>query len=93
MVSLPDMCVAALRRHRVRQIQDKSRALPWVETAFLFTTGIGTPLDGETVGRRLRKLTVAAGLPPLRFHDLQHSAASAEITVELFEVETISAAT
>lgn len=77
MVSLPDVCVAALRSHRVRQIQDKLLAGSlWVETGFLFTTGIGTPLDGETVGRRLRKLMVAAGLPPLRFHDLRHSAAS-----------------
>lgn len=76
-VSLPDVCVAALRSHRVRQIQDKLLAGSlWVETGFLFTTGIGTPLDGETVGRRLRKLMVAAGLPPLRFHDLRHSAAS-----------------
>src|SRR5262249_43866993 len=76
-VSLPDVCVAALRAHRVKQIQDKLLAgSRWIETGFVFTTGIGTPLDGETVGRRLRKLMVVAGLPPLRFHDLRHSAAS-----------------
>lgn len=60
-VNLPDMCVDALRLHRVRQIQDKLLAGSlWAETGFVFTTGIGTPLDVETVGRRLRRLLVAA---------------------------------
>jgi integrase len=76
-ITLPEVCMAALRAHRVRQIQDKLVAgSRWVETGFVFTTEIGTPLDGDAVGRRLRRLLLDAGLPLVRFHDLRHSAAS-----------------
>ncbi len=74
---VPEVCVSTLRAHRVRQIQDKLVAgSRWIEMGFVFTTGIGTPLEGETVARRLHKLLVEAELPRLRFHDLRHSAAS-----------------
>jgi integrase len=76
-VTLPDVCVAALRAHRMRQLQDEQLAgSRWVETGFVFTSGIGTPLDTDSVGRKLRRLLLDAGLPAVRFHDLRHSAAS-----------------
>jgi integrase len=33
-------------------------------------------LSPEQVSRRFRSLTVRAGLPPIRFHDLRHTSAS-----------------
>lgn len=42
----------------------------------VLTSGIGTPLDIEAAGRRLRKLLQDAGLPAIRCHDLRHSATS-----------------
>jgi integrase len=37
---------------------------------------LGTPLRPEAFGDRFAKITRAAGLPPIRLHDLRHTAAS-----------------
>jgi integrase len=42
----------------------------------VFTTSIGTPLDGTNVTHRLQTILQAADLPRLRFHDLRHACAS-----------------
>lgn len=74
---LPTFAIAALREHRRRQRQDRLLAgSAWHETGYLFTTTVGTPLDGPTVTHGLQRHLAAAGLPRLRFHDLRHSCAS-----------------
>jgi len=76
-IAVPPAVVAVLREHRTRQLQARlwvgSR---WVEGDFVFTTSIGTPLDGADVTRRFQGLLAAVGLPRMRFHDLRHGAAS-----------------
>jgi integrase len=42
----------------------------------VFTTEIGTPIDPDNLQRAWRKMTAKAGLGPLRFHALRHSAAT-----------------
>jgi integrase len=42
----------------------------------VFTTPIGTPLDASNVNKRFKALLKAAGLPPMRVHDLRHTCAS-----------------
>src|SRR5688500_16384230 len=43
----------------------------------VFTTPFGEPLDGSRLTeRRLRPLMKTAGLPPIHFHDLRHTAAT-----------------
>jgi integrase len=42
----------------------------------MFTSPIGTPVDPRNVFREFRKLLARAGLPPVRLHDLRHTAAS-----------------
>ena len=42
----------------------------------MFTTPIGTPVDPRNDYREFRKLLARAGLPPVRLHDLRHTAAS-----------------
>jgi integrase len=42
----------------------------------VFTTPIGTPVDPRNDYREFKKLLGKAGLPPVRLHDLRHTAAS-----------------
>ena len=47
-----------------------------MEHGLIFTTGIGTPISQRNLLRNFKVLLQQAGLPPIRFHDLRHSAAS-----------------
>ena len=42
----------------------------------MFPDELGRPLSGFHVLRRFRSLLDLAGLPPMRYHDLRHGAAS-----------------
>jgi len=76
-IVLPATISAELRRHRVRQMEERLRAgTRWHETGLTFTSLVGTPLDAAAVTKRLKRLLVNAGLPPTTFHGLRHAAAS-----------------
>lgn len=69
--------VAALREHRKRQLEERLWAgSRWQEADYVFSTRIGTPLDGTEVTKRFQALLAAGGAPRMRFHDLRHGAAS-----------------
>lgn len=77
--SLPLTAVAleALRVHRERQAFERAFAGDaWVVSDFVFTTTIGTPLDGSNLLHRFHRLLLQLGLPQLRLHDLRHSCAT-----------------
>ena len=48
----------------------------WRDSPCVFTTPIGTPVDPRNDYREFKKLLGKAGLPPVRLHDLRHTAAS-----------------
>lgn len=48
----------------------------WQESDLVFTSSIGTPMDLRNPLRDYKEVLVNAGLPPIRFHDLRHTAAS-----------------
>jgi integrase len=78
-VPLPALVREALVAHRVRQAQEHLPLRPEPPDPFaelVFTTTLGTPLDGISVTRRFQRILVAAGLPRQRFHDLRHACAS-----------------
>jgi integrase len=76
-IPLPSIAITALRAHRSRQLQDRLLAgSRWKEAGFVFTTTVGTPMDGPTVTKRFQAALAAAGLPRQRFHDLRHGCAS-----------------
>jgi integrase len=78
-VPLPGLVRDALIAHRVRQAQESLplRSEPPDPFAELvFTTTLGTPLDGISVTRRFQRILATAGLPHQRFHDLRHACAS-----------------
>ena len=76
-VALDPHTVAVLRAHARQQREDRLRAgHAWQHTGYVFTRRDGTALRPNSVTQRFRKLSDRAGLPPIRFHDLRHGAAS-----------------
>jgi len=74
---LPGPVTAALREHRARQLVERLRlGAAWQGGDLVFTDEAGGPLSGFHVSRRFKALLAVAGLPPMRYHDLRHGAAS-----------------
>lgn len=76
--SLPAVAVAALRRHRARQQQERLLAGPgaWQDSGLVFTTRTGGPVHPSTLNRWFKRTLQRAGLPHQRFHDLRHACAT-----------------
>lgn len=76
-VALPGRVVRALRAWRKVQAAERlSWGEAWEDTGRVFTREDGTPVPGQWVSVRFETLAWRAGLPPIRFHDLRHGAAS-----------------
>ncbi len=77
-VRLTTSAVTALESHRKRQLEEKLRlAGLWNENGLVFTTAIGTPMDGDNlVKRSFKPLMGRTRLPQIRFHDLRHTFAT-----------------
>jgi integrase len=76
-IALPTVVIAALKSHRVRQLEARLVAGGrWQETGFVFTSSIGTALEPRNVTRQFKALLTTAKLPNIRLHDLRHSCAS-----------------
>jgi integrase len=78
-VALPTLVRDALLAHRARQRADRLLAgSRWHDDrrGLVFTTTVGTPMDGIAVIRRFQAILLGAGLPRQRFHDLRHACAS-----------------
>jgi integrase len=77
-IEIEPRVIAALRRHRAAQLQERfAAASAWQDRDLVFCNRIGGPLDGRELLRGwFRPLLVRAGLPRVRFHDLRHSYAS-----------------
>jgi integrase len=69
--------VAALRKHRAAQNTERLRLGEiWEDDDFVFTNRTGGPLHVNSMALQFKKLTDAAGLPKIRFHDLRHTSAT-----------------
>ena len=76
-IPLPELAIAALHAHRGRQLQEQLwQGSRWQESGYVFTTMIGTPLDGVSVTKAFQRILRRVGLPHQRFHDLRHGCAS-----------------
>jgi integrase len=88
-LELPAVTLAALVMHRARQAEERVLCgSKWkvskvhcegktiVVDDFVFTTKIGTPLDGRLVTKRFQRILKHAGIPRHRFHDARHTAAT-----------------
>jgi integrase len=76
-IPLPAPALAALKSWRKRQTADRLAWGPdWPETDRVFTREDGTPVPPQWLSVRFETLAYRAALPPVRFHDLRHGAAS-----------------
>jgi integrase len=76
-VPLPVVVVQALRAWHARQAADRlAWGRDWTDNGLVFTREDGTPVPGQWVSTRFEALAYRTGLPPIRFHDLRHGAAS-----------------
>jgi hypothetical protein len=67
----------ALRAHRQRQkAEGRKFGDGYRDSGYLFTNLNGDRLAPDRLTRTFRKLSVEAGLPPIRLHDLRHGAAT-----------------
>ncbi len=74
---LPETVAAALRRHRVQQVEERLRAGDtWKDTGLVFTGIFGGPVERKGLHDRWKKAIAAAGVPDIRFHDLRHGCAT-----------------
>ena len=77
-IRLTQSAVAALRRHRRRQLVERIyKADLWQEQGLVFPSTVGTPLWGGNLNRAFKATLQRAGLPKsTRFHDLRHTCAT-----------------
>ena len=76
-VPLPARVVAALKRQKRRQLEDRVLSGgKWGDHGFVFTGQYGNPMQSNRVRYGLRTILTSAGISHLRFHDLRHSFAS-----------------
>lgn len=78
-ISLPPVLIEGLRRHGLRQKEEKLHAGPhWREDGWnlIFRTETGEPLNGSNVTHTFQSSLKRLGLPKQRFHDLRHAAAT-----------------
>ena len=79
-MALPKPVAKSLGQHHAHQLVERLLVGPdwqgekWGE--LVFADEAGGPLAGFHVSRRFQALIKLAGLPPMRYHDLRHGAAS-----------------
>jgi integrase len=76
-VIAPKVVLTALAKHRKRQRAWAAKAgSEWNDTGWVFTDYYGDYLQPDRFLTHFQALTKAAGLPPVRLHDLRHGAAT-----------------
>lgn len=74
--------MTARSEHRIRQEEERQQAGGrWEEWGLVFTSTVGTPLDGSNVTHRFQKILERVGLPRIAFHDLRHTCASLLVAI------------
>ncbi len=76
-IALDPVTVEALQEHRRAQLEER---LAWSEAyhdhGLVFPRQDGSPRQPSSVSGRFKRLSVAAGLPSIRLHDLRHTHAT-----------------
>jgi integrase len=76
-IRLTQRATVALKEDRKRQLEERmERGALWQDHGLVFPSGVGKPLLGGNLNRAFKALLQHAGLPEIRFHDLQHTCAT-----------------
>lgn len=76
-VALSAMLAALLKAWRKRQLRERMAwGGAWADSGLVFTREDGAPLRPGHISEHFGLLVRKAGLPPIRFHDLRHGAAT-----------------
>ena len=76
-VTLDQNTLTVQRTYRARRARWQLVAgTHWPDTGLFYVQPDGTAWHPETVSNRFERLVTAAGLPPVRLHDLRHCAAT-----------------
>lgn len=81
-ISLPAFLLDTLKQHRVRQLEERlAKGIGWEENDLVFPNTRGRFLYAQQLNNAFYKVLTQAGLPPMHFHDLRHSAATILLTM------------
>ncbi len=75
-IDLPMFLLDMLRQHRLCVLELREAVANWEDRDLVFPNRRGGYMHPNHMGEQFRKLLKDAGLPPIHFHDLRHSAAS-----------------
>jgi integrase len=76
-IPLPDNVLAELKRHKVRQAEEKLKLRGiYQDNGLVFATELGTPIIPRNFERKYKILLKKAGLPVIKLHSLRHSYAT-----------------
>ena len=76
-IKLGSQTVEILQLQKIKNAMDAEKVGKlWQDLGFVFPSTVGTPMDPTNLIKAFRKLLRLAELPPIRFHDLRHTAAS-----------------
>jgi len=79
-IDLDTATTAALRRHRVRQAEERLAAgEAWAGLDLVFCREDGSPIHPQTATYWFQRAAAEAGLPVIPLHGLRHSCASAAL--------------
>jgi integrase len=76
-VSIPDVCLAALRRYKAQQAEEKFLLGPrYQDHGLVFAQADGTPIDPRLMNLYFTQVLQRGGLPAIRLHDARHTFAT-----------------
>jgi len=76
-IALDELTLKVLDAWRKRQVEERlALGSAWINTGRIFTHEDGSELHPAEVTKHFNDLVQAAGLPPIRLHDLRHGAAT-----------------
>lgn len=83
-IVLSPYLVEVLKQHRIRQLAERLRAgNTWEEHDLVFCNRHGAFREPSGVFHAFQRLLKEAELPPMRFHDLRHSAATLLLAMDV----------